>query len=187
MSFELDQYNPNIPKNFWDRIEPEPMSGCWLWTGPLNGSGYGTACYFSKPQGIHRIAWSERFGPIAQGLHVCHKCDTRSCCNPTHLFLGTPHDNSMDASRKGRNGSQRYPERRPRGDGHWARIFPEKLRCGRGESHGHTTLTNEQVLEIRDIWENACDGVSQKALSRKYKVSQGTISHIVNRLTWGHL
>jgi hypothetical protein len=33
---------------------------------------------------------------------LCHHCDNRRCCNPSHLFVGTREDNIYDATVKGR-------------------------------------------------------------------------------------
>ena len=45
-----------------------------------------------------------RYGEIPKGLLVMHKCDTRACCNPDHLQLGTQKDNMADCAAKGRIG-----------------------------------------------------------------------------------
>jgi len=50
----------------------------------------------------HRWMWQQVNGPIPAGLYVCHRCDNPPCCNPDHLFLGTPTDNMRDAMKKGR-------------------------------------------------------------------------------------
>jgi hypothetical protein len=54
--------------------------------------------------GSHRIAFTMMFGPVPEGLQVCHVCDNPPCCNPRHLWLGTNSDNQLDAVAKGRKG-----------------------------------------------------------------------------------
>lgn len=77
---------------------PEPFSGCWLWmAGPKIG-GYGM---FDHVQ-AHRVAWMFYRGNIPPKTCVLHHCDTPSCVNPDHLFLGTGADNMRDKCLKGR-------------------------------------------------------------------------------------
>lgn len=93
---------PIIDRIMLDSI-PEPMSGCWIWTGPMNSSGYGQVQHGKRGRKLaHRASWECFVGPIGHGLVVCHKCDNKLCVNPTHLFVGTQKDNIRDMDRKGR-------------------------------------------------------------------------------------
>jgi hypothetical protein len=37
-----------------------------------------------------------------EGLLACHRCDNPPCCNPAHLFWGSPLDNTRDCIAKAR-------------------------------------------------------------------------------------
>lgn len=87
------------------RSIPVTESGCWLWLGWVNAKGYGRMYARGTNVGAHRFAWSAVNGSIPAGLYVCHKCDTPSCVNPAHLFLGTPTDNNHDMVAKKRQGN----------------------------------------------------------------------------------
>lgn len=81
----------------------EPMSGCWLWLGGVSSrGGYAYVYINGESFRAHRIQWERFNGPIPKGMLICHHCDTPSCINPDHLFLGTHTDNMRDAVRKGR-------------------------------------------------------------------------------------
>jgi hypothetical protein len=81
---------------------PIPETGCWIWTGSWAGGGYGILNAQKKRQYAHRFAYEHFKGNIPPKANVLHKCDTPSCVNPDHLFLGTIADNNNDASLKGR-------------------------------------------------------------------------------------
>ena len=86
--------------NLWDRVRIGTSTECWPYEGPRSEDGYGIVGRQGK---AHRLAYVERCGPIPEGMHVLHHCDTPPCCNPAHLFLGTNHDNVLDRHDKGRS------------------------------------------------------------------------------------
>ena len=93
---------PSFEDRFWGNIDKS--GACWEWKKHKHKNGYGGLRYKGKQEYSHRVAWIISFGDIPDGLYVCHRCDNPSCCNPSHLWLGTPADNMHDRDAKGRGG-----------------------------------------------------------------------------------
>lgn len=89
----------------------DKQKSCWIWTGAKDKKGYGQLCFGDKKKMIaSRVSYQLFIGPIENGLLVCHQCDTPSCVNPKHLFLGTHQENMIDMTEKGRQYSKLTPK-----------------------------------------------------------------------------
>lgn len=141
---------------------PIKFSGeCWLFTGGAKNGFHGSLYYKGAPWQAHRLAFTLVKGPIPEGMKVLHSCDVGRCVNPDHLFLGTQTDNIADMDAKGRSN-------RPQP----------------GEKNGRALLSESQVLEIRQLYD---EGKSPLTLSETYGVSRSIIYKIGKRESWRHL
>jgi len=64
---------------------PVTETGCWLWTGADNGTGYGRITVAGKFLLAHRAVYEALRGPIQDGMTIDHLCRIRCCVNPDHL------------------------------------------------------------------------------------------------------
>ena len=95
-----------LKEAFWAHVTPGGPDGCWEWQGYRHDWGYGKLAYRTQYYYAHRVSYELHYGPIPDGLHVCHTCDNPRCCNPAHLFVGTAKDNLSDMMMKGRGKGQ---------------------------------------------------------------------------------
>jgi hypothetical protein len=95
--------NKIFENRFWSYVDKRNnIEECWNWLKCKTSNGYGQIWINGKMENSHRIAWILTFGEIPKGLFICHHCDNKLCCNPNHLFLGTPKDNTQDYIKKGK-------------------------------------------------------------------------------------
>lgn len=160
---------PTLEERFWSKVDKSGgIEACWWWTSTRNEDGYGHFGIGKKCEKAHRVAWWLVNSPIPEGMQVLHRCDSPSCVNPKHLFLGYNSDNVADKVAKGRQA---------KGD-----AIALKLQ---GEKGGRAKLTEPIVLAIRKEWRSK--RTPQDMLARRYGVTQSLISHIVRRKTWTHI
>jgi hypothetical protein len=141
------------------KVRLEPHSGCWLWTAAIAHHGYGQFKYKGTMKSTHRVSYELHVGPITDGLWVLHRCDTRACINPAHLFLGTPSDNNKDCASKGRN----------------------YVRDINGIKNPLCKLTPEKVIEIRRL---AALGTNHRLIAERFNIARNNVSMITRRINW---
>ncbi len=83
-----------LEDRFWAKVDK--TDDCWLWTGAINQSGYGTLSLGSRSEGTigaHRASYILNIGTIPDGLQLDHLCRVRHCVRPEHLEAVTPREN----------------------------------------------------------------------------------------------
>lgn len=164
----MDRMRLSVEERFWSWVdldgpvpEHDPILGpCALYRGAPNTWGYGQ--FWDGTRNVPAHVWiaERKIRPRLPGESVQHRCDVRLCVNYwAHLRVGPAYDNDLDKMLRGRQ--------------------------ARGQSHGMTPLTEEDVLAIRAASTGAFG--EQRALGRQYGVTSATIHNILKGKTWAHL
>ena len=89
---------------FWSQVNRSYSGGCWIWAGPVGGSGYAKVFipknlrhHFGGVKhgtaNAHRVSFVLHGGTLEPGMHVHHTCHNTLCVCPDHLRQVTPQEN----------------------------------------------------------------------------------------------
>lgn len=139
---------------FWEKVQKGDPKDCWPWLGYQRTSGHGLTMLEGMPIHTSKKAWILTHGPVPDGLHVLHKCDNAVCCNPKHLYLGTPIDNAIDT--------------------HTRRPFEERV-----SGSQQCKLTDEQ---LEKLWQRRRGGATLRACASEFNIHIQTVIRYVTRM-----
>lgn len=144
-------------------------TGCRIWNSGTNNRGYASVKVNGVPWNAHRYIGLSLAGRLDADseVEVIHTCDSPACLEPTHLGVADTSTNMQDCYSKDRH-----------------RVVT------RGEGGINAKLTEAQVIEIRDKYEQrrtTYRGPGTVQLAHEYGVSASMISRIVNRKNWTHI
>jgi hypothetical protein len=136
-------------QRFMAFVHEDQKTGCWLWTGALNSSGYAVFSYGGKGKVVlaHRWIYKLAFGPLPSSSHVLDhiKCDTPRCVNPNHLTPVLPRENNAR--------SQSITARNAR-----------KTRCPKGHEYtSENTYERDRTRQCR-----ACQRIHKRRWARNH-------------------
>lgn len=146
MSNILEELKARLLKRI-ELVDGSLDTPCWEWQGSKVTGGYGNLTFRCESMYAHRASWVVHKGPIPTDLKICHHCDNRPCINPDHLFVGTQAINLQDMHDK-----------------------------GRGNHRNAALLTNEQVIDIKQLLRSG--RYSQYYIADLFNVSRSTILNI---------
>lgn len=158
--------NPDLVQYLLRDTELDPATGCLLWTGKIESTGYGRMYnYLGRgPMRAHRALFFAAYGEVPRHVYVCHKCDVRRCVNPDHLFPSSHAGNMADMKRKGRASKACLPNR--------------------GEGNANATITADIVREVR---RRIARGERQVDVGRAVGITPAHVSLVHRRVIWGHV
>lgn len=67
-------------------VTVHPVTGCWLYGGEANDSGYARVRIGGKRWLVHRFLYLAFFGPQRNNRELDHLCNNPRCVRPNHLL-----------------------------------------------------------------------------------------------------
>lgn len=116
----------------------------------------------AKQHPVHRLVAENFLGPCPEGSEVNHKNGIKADPRLENLEYVTRSQNAT----------------------HSHRVLGHSNNPRSGETNNTAKLTNEEVLQIRSLWES---GMRGPALEERFGVDRSNIYYIVRRRTWKHI
>lgn len=92
---------PTLADAFYRKVISAGPDDCWDWSGCKDKDGYPLLTFRKKQMRATRVAVIISGREMPDGFHACHDCGNQSCCNPSHIYAGTPKQNSDDKKKHG--------------------------------------------------------------------------------------
>lgn len=155
---------------------PEPMSGCWLWTGAMLRDGPDVYGRFALDG--HRGMLAHRASALLTGVSippsdvVMHLCNNRACVNPAHLCVGTQKQNMEQAARENRMSRTHQKHQ-------------DNTNRLRGERHHKAKIEADDVAQIRRL--GIAGQLSKLMIANAFGIAPCHVSKIILRQVWKHV
>lgn len=152
-----------LADRFWQKVDRSGgVDACWLWTGSTDEHGYGLVRRDDQRlERAHRVVLRLAGFGIPAGMRALHHCDNPPCCNPAHIYVGTPKANALDREVRGRSNRRR------------------------GETHGNAKITDAIVRLIRS--QHPWNRGTGRVLAAQFGISEFVVSQVHLRRTWKHV
>jgi HNH endonuclease len=154
--------HPATVQRFWSKVKQAAPDDCWEWQASISKNGYGSFKLGVSAVTTSRMAYALSTNDDPGEMVVCHTCDNRKCCNPSHLYKGTISQNSRDMVERGR----------------WR--GPSQL----GSNNATAKLVEADILTIRG---QIATGRTNVAIAKDFGVSHQMISKIRRGHFWKHV
>lgn len=169
---------PDLASLLLDLAFPEPMSGCWIWTGRAHEEGGGRFKPYFMMDGkqwlAHRASKWIFHGQFPLKAFICHHCDNSLCVNPDHLYVGDHKSNMRDMARRGRARFARRPQEAKEA----GRALGQSNTWTAGEGNAKAKLTTAQAHQIK------ADTRPTKVVAEEYGLHRTTVQRIRRGALW---